>query len=114
MEEWMKCTHGNDPVKFNFCMDNITTPSPEECREINNCFEGVTLSPSREWVVEVLGTQPRYIDLGELEVIKNDGQELILKGSNFEVSVDLTVNPEAGDFKNMKVGDKINGIATHE
>jgi hypothetical protein len=103
----------NDPVKFNFDLSKLTEP----CPDIENVIKSITFESTdsgKEFIVEVEGLMPRIYDLGEIEVVKNDGAEIILKGNNFEVSIDLTDQENAGAFLNMKAGDKFTGYASHE
>lgn len=109
---WNKNCSVNFYSNFNFKYDLNDQP----CAEFENHIKTLKLEPSigKEYIIEVEkhADNPVY-DIGEVEVIKNDGKELVLQGTNFTASVDLT---HAGTeiFWGFKIGDKFKAVATHE
>lgn len=102
------------------CYNFIYSLKEGPCEELTNHIKSLKLEPmtelcaSNEYILQVQGehSNPLY-DIGEVEVIENDGNNLILKGINFNVSIDLT-QPQTDCLRDLKVGDKCKAIATQE
>jgi hypothetical protein len=88
----------------------------QPCAELENHIKTLKLEPSngKEYIlsVEADHSNPVY-EIGEVEVIKNDGKELVLQGTNFNATIDLT-QPETECFVTLKIGEKFKAVATHE
>jgi hypothetical protein len=110
-----RCEHIHREA-FNFVYDLDAKP----CEEMTNYIKSLKFEPAtkkcegREFILQVEGLYSnKMYDIGEVEVIKNDGRELILRGVNFEATIDLTQH-SVEDFIAMKIGDKFKATATHE
>lgn len=86
------------------------------CAELENHIRTIKLEPStgKEYIIQVEKQEDNPVyDIGEVEVVKNDGKELVLQGTNFTASVDLT-HASTEIFWGFKIGDKFKAVATHE